>query len=316
LTTIHFVIMNKQREEIIVVTLDHPERLDRFLKDKYPEFSRSHLQRLILEEKVVVNSLIPSKTGLMVNPGDTITITFPPPIKSTIQPEKIPVEILFENDEVIAINKPAGMVVHPSAGHQSGTLVHAALGVAPFLEGVGGIQRPGVVHRLDKNTSGIILMAKNERSHQWLQGQFKDRKVEKMYLGLVDGQPPTATGKIDAPIYRDPAHRKKMAIAPAGKGRSAVTEFFLIKKFRNHAYLRIHPITGRTHQIRVHMASIGCPIAGDSIYGLRHSTINIPRHFLHAYQLKIQLPYDDHLTLLESKLPYELEKVLSQLNSE
>jgi len=305
-----------QREDHIVVDVVDPERLDRFLTNRYQEFSRSHLQRLIKEEKVLVNGMVPSKTGLMVNPGDKITIAFPPPIEAKIQPEKIPMDIIFENDEVIVINKPAGMVVHPSAGHHSGTLVHAALGFAPFLEGIGGVQRPGVVHRLDKNTSGIILLAKNERSHQWLQGQFKNRKVEKIYFGLVDGHPPTVTGRIDAPIYRDPAHRKKMAIAPAGKGRPAVTEFFLVKKYRDHAYLKIHPITGRTHQIRVHMASIGCPIAGDSTYGLKHSSIDIPRHFLHACQIKIRLPFDEHVTLLEAELPYELESVLSQLNSE
>lgn len=305
-----------QQEECIEVNVVSPERLDRFLADMYPEYSRSRLQRLIIGEKVRVNGLIPAKTGLMVNPGDMITIAFPPPIKSKLQPEKIPLDIIFENSEVIAINKPAGMVVHPSAGHHSGTLVHAALGIAPFLEGIGGVQRPGVVHRLDKNTSGIILLAKNERSHQWLQEQFKSRQVEKTYLGLADGHPPTATGRIDAPLYRDPTHRKKMAVAPEEKGRSAVTEFFTIKKYRNHTYLKIHPITGRTHQIRVHMASIGCPIAGDTTYGLKHSSIDIPRHFLHACQLKIKLPFDDQVTLLEAKLPIELENVINQLNSE
>ena len=302
-------------EDKIIVGDQNPVRLDHFLAERYLELSRSHLQRLIADGYVMVNDKKPTKSGFMVNSGDRISIVFPPPLESMIQPEKTPMDIIFENDEVLAINKPAGMVVHPSAGHDSGTLVHAALGHAPFLEGIGGVQRPGVVHRLDKNTSGIILLAKNERSHQWLQGQFKNRQVEKTYLGLVDGHPQTTTGRIDAPIYRDPTHRKKMAIAPTGKGRTAVTEFFLIRNYRDHAYLRIHPVTGRTHQIRVHMASIGCPIAGDATYGLRHSSITIPRHFLHAYQIKICLPFDSAPTLLEAKLPEELEHVLSQLDS-
>jgi 23S rRNA pseudouridine1911/1915/1917 synthase len=221
--------------------------------------------------------------------------------------------IIYEDENVLVVDKPAGMVVHPSAGHATGTLVHAALAHTPFLAGIGGKRRPGIVHRLDKNTSGIILIAKNEPSHKWLQSQFKDRKVEKKYLALVDGKPNSPSGRIIAPIIRDRNQRKKMAIAPESRGRYAETEYHTIKEYKAHTYLDVHPLTGRTHQIRVHMASIGCPIAADTLYGYKNPSIDIKRHFLHAYQISICLLDEQSPRTFKAELPSDLESILEKL---
>jgi 23S rRNA pseudouridine1911/1915/1917 synthase len=193
--------------------------------------------------------------------------------------------------------------------------VHAVLGYDPELEGIGGEERPGVVHRLDKETSGLILLAKNERAHRWLQDQFRLRKVEKIYLALVDGAPPTPSGRVEAPIGRDPSHRKKMAIMPPGKGREAVSEYVTLEAFKKQTLLEFHPLTGRTHQIRLHCMFLGCPIVGDKVYGHRKQTIDIDRHFLHAAKLKIILPGKNQPQTFEAPLPAELVDVLDDLRS-
>ncbi len=228
-------------------------------------------------------------------------------------PEAIPLDVIFENDDLMVVNKPAGMVVHPAAGHSSGTLVHAALAHAPDLAGVGGEKRPGVVHRLDKDTSGLILLAKNDRAHRWLQDQFRLRKAEKAYLALVDGQPPTPTGRIEAPIGRSSTHRQMMSVVAPGKGREAVSEYLTLESFREHALLEVHPLTGRTHQIRLHMDFLGCPVAGDQVYGRKRSTIPLKRHFLHAARLTIRLPGDKKAHCFEAPIPVELEQILATL---
>jgi 23S rRNA pseudouridine1911/1915/1917 synthase len=211
------------------------------------------------------------------------------------------------------VNKPAGMVVHPAAGHASGTLVHAALAHAPTMEGVGGERRPGVVHRLDKDTSGLILLAKNDAAHHRLQEQFHSRSVVKTYLALVDGRPPTPRGRIEAPIGRDPAHRQRMAVLPPGKGRQAVSEYGTVEAFPEHTLLEVHPLTGRTHQIRLHLAFIGCPVVGDKIYGRRHSSLPLKRQFLHAARLEITLPGEERPRHFEAPLPDELKHILNFL---
>ncbi|HXQ36197.1 MAG TPA: RNA pseudouridine synthase, partial [Anaerolineales bacterium] len=181
--------------------------------------------------------------------------------------------------------------------------------------GIGGEERPGVVHRLDKETSGLILLAKNERAHRWLQDQFRLRKVEKIYVALVDGRPPTPTGRVETYIGRDPRHRKKMAIVSEHKGREAISEYKTIESFKDHTLLEFHPLTGRTHQIRLHCAFLGCPIVGDEIYGRKKTSVEIERHFLHAYCLKIVLPGEKESRIFEAVLPDDLENVLSALRS-
>jgi len=290
-----------------------PERLDKFLVQRLPEFSRARLQGLIADGFVLVNGQAARKSGQMIEAGANVEVRVPPPMQSGLVGENISLDIIFENADLLIVNKAAGMVVHPSAGHETGTLVHAALGYAPDLEGIGGEERPGIVHRLDKDTSGLIVLAKNERAHRWLQDQFRLRAVEKTYLALVDGGPPTPSGRVDAPIGRDPIHRKKMAILPVGRGREAVSEYRTVESFKYHTLLEFHPQTGRTHQIRLHCAFLGCPIVGDLIYGRKKPTLELHRHFLHAAKLKIILPGEKEARAFEAPLPDELGKCLAEL---
>jgi len=289
------------------------ERLDKVLVAHLPQFSRSRLQALIKDGCVRVAGSAASKSGQIVEPGQQVQVHIPPPEPSELEPEAIPLDIIFENSDLMVINKPAGMVVHPSAGHSTGTLVHAALAHAPDLQGIGGEKRPGIVHRLDKETSGLIIVAKNDRSHQWLQDQFRLRKVQKVYLALVDGAPPTPEGRIEAAIARDPSHRKRMAIVPDDRGRESVTEYRTRETFTEHTLIEAHPLTGRTHQIRLHLAFLGTPIVGDTVYGRRKSSIPLGRHFLHAARLSIQLPGEEQPRTFEAGLPEVLLQTLQDL---
>jgi 23S rRNA pseudouridine1911/1915/1917 synthase len=291
------------------------QRLDVFLTACLPEFSRARLQGLIKDGFATVDGETVTKTGRDLEAGESICIRIPPPLPSTLIAEDIQLDIIFENGDLLVVNKPAGMVVHPSPGHDRGTLVHAALGHVPDLKGIGGEERPGIVHRLDKETSGLIVVAKNELAHRWLQDQFRSRVVEKIYLALVDGKPPTPTGRVEAPIGRNTTHRKLMAVVPTNKGREAVSEYRTLESFPQHTLLEIHPLTGRTHQIRVHLAFLGCPVVGDAVYGRHKSTVSIDRHFLHAYRLKITLPGEKQPRLFEAPLPKDLQSVLDKLRS-
>jgi 23S rRNA pseudouridine1911/1915/1917 synthase len=292
-----------------------PERLDKFLVGQLQEFSRSRIQGLIADGHVDVNGLAARKAGQTLESGFSVTVRIPPSAPTDLIPEEIPLDIIFENNDLFVVNKPAGMVVHPAVGHSSGTLVNAVLGYDPDLEGIGGEERPGVVHRLDKETSGLILLAKNERAHRWLQDQFRLRKVEKTYLALVDGKPPTSSGRVEAYIGRDPNQRKKMAIVTEKKGRESISEYKTVAEYEKHTLLEFHPHTGRTHQIRLHCAFLKCPIVGDEVYGRKTPTIYIGRHFLHAFRLKITLPNEKDPREFEAPLPKELEKVLKDLRS-
>jgi len=304
-------------ERLVTFIFDEPQaqRLDKFLVTCLPEFSRSRLQSLIKDGCVAVDGITAHKTGEMLAEQEVVQVHIPPPKPSKLTPEDILLDIVFENDDLAVVNKPAGMVVHPAPGHTSGTLVHAALYHAPEMEGIGGEKRPGVVHRLDKDTSGLIMLAKNDRTHNLLQNQFRSREVQKVYLGLVDGVPPTPTGRIEAPIGRDPKTRKKMAVVTPQKGRQAVSEYLTLETFPDHTLLEIHPITGRTHQIRLHLSFLGCPVAGDTVYGKRHSTIPLDRHFLHAYRLSVRLLGEEEPRTFEAPLPQELEDILIQLRN-
>lgn len=289
------------------------ERLDKVLVAQMPEFSRSRLQGLIRDGLVTVAGIVVLKTGLVVEPGQLIRLEVPDTEPAALEPEFIPLDMVFENGDLMVINKTAGMVVHPSVGHATGTLVQAALAHAPDLEGIGGEQRPGIVHRLDKDTSGLILIAKNDTAHRWLQDQFRLRLVQKIYVALVDGHPPTPEGRIEAAIARDPSHRKRMAVVGPNRGRDSVTEYETLETFPSHTLLKAHPLTGRTHQIRLHMAYLGTPIVGDTVYGHRKPTLPISRHFLHAARLTIKLPGETTTRSFEAPLPPELVKVLSDL---
>jgi 23S rRNA pseudouridine1911/1915/1917 synthase len=292
---------------------DEAGRLDKFLVSALPEYSRSRLQNLIKEGLVLVDGTPARKGGQILERPAVVEISIPEPVDGALRPEKIPLDIVYEDENLLVVNKPAGMVVHPGAGHDTGTLVHAVLAHAPELEGVGGEKRPGVVHRLDKDTSGLILLAKNDRTHRFLQEQFRLRKVEKTYLTLVDGKPPTPTGRVEAPIGRDARQRKRMAVVSPQKGREAISEYATLEVFPKHTYLQVHPVTGRTHQIRLHMAFLGCPVVGDTTYGRRHATIPLNRHFLHSARLTIRLPGEQEARTFEAPLPQELASVLEDL---
>jgi 23S rRNA pseudouridine1911/1915/1917 synthase len=290
-------------------------RLDKFLVGRLPEFSRARLQALIKDGFVSVNGVTARKTGQSLEARDIVRVCIPPPQPSKLIPESIPLDIIFENADLLVVNKPAGMVVHPAAGHSRGTLVHAVLAHAPEIKGIGGERRPGVVHRLDKNTSGLILLAKNDAAHRWLQEQFRSRKTRKIYLALVDGHPPTPSGRIEAPIGRDPRQRKQMAVTTSQKGRDAVSEYRTLETFPDHTFLEIRPVTGRTHQIRLHLAFLGCPVVGDTVYGRRHASLPLERHFLHAARLTILLPGESEPRTFEAPLAPELQAVLSDLRN-
>lgn len=291
------------------------ERLDKYLVKCVSELTRSKLQFLIKAGYVEVNDQIITKTGFSLEAGMEIRLQIPPQAPIMLEAEMIPLDIVFENEDVLVVNKPAGMVIHPSAGHASSTLVNALLAYNPFLKESRDNLRPGIVHRLDKDTSGLILVAKNEKSQLHLMRQFHDRLVEKTYIALVDGKPRTPCGLIDAPVYRDPSHRQKMAIAPVGKGREAETEYFTLENFPRHTLLRVKPLTGRTHQIRVHLASIGCPVVADVVYGRKNASIPLSRHFLHAHSLQVILPDQKQKSKFVAPLPLELMSLLKDLGS-
>jgi len=304
-----------ERVEEFQFSGETPERLDKFLVSQLPDFSRARLQGLIEDGFVLVNNVPAKKSGQMIEAGTEIQVRIPPPVPTGLVAEDIPLDIVFENEDLVVVNKPAGMVVHPAAGHSSGTLVNAVLGYYPEFGEISGEERPGVVHRLDKETSGLIVMAKNDAAHRWLQDQFRLRKVEKIYLALVDGAPPTPTGRVEAAIGRDPSHRKKMATMPPGKGREAVSEYKTLESFKAHTLLEFHPLTGRTHQIRLHCAFLECPIVGDKVYGRKSQSVQLDRHFLHAARLKILLPGEKKPRQFEAPLPEELEAVLVELRN-
>lgn len=296
-----------------IVHVSETDRLDKFLVTHFPGQSRARLQDLIKQGRVQVNGQEVTKTGYRLETGYQIVVTIPEIVPSGLIPENIPLDIIFENDDLAVINKAAGMVVHPSAGHATGTLVQAALAALPDLQGINGEERPGIVHRLDKMTSGLIVLAKNEQAHRWLQDQFRLRKVNKIYLALVDGRPPTPVGRIEAEIARDPSHRKQMAVVSTGRGRPATTEYRTLEQFDQYTLIEAHPLTGRTHQIRLHLAFLGCPIVGDTIYGKKRATIELNRHFLHAEKLSIVFPGEKEAHTFEAPLPPELEAVLTLL---
>jgi 23S rRNA pseudouridine1911/1915/1917 synthase len=290
-----------------------PLRLDKFLVSSLPDYSRSRIQSFIRNGFVFINGISAHKAGQILDRPAVIEVYIPAPTPTNLVPEAIPLDIVFENDDLMVINKPAGMVVHPAIGHATGTLVHAALAHAPDIEGVGGEERPGVVHRLDKDTSGLIMLAKNDRAHRWLQDQFRLRKVQKVYLALVDGHPPTPAGRIEVAIGRSSKDRNLMAAVPLHKGRESITEYKTLEVFPQHSLLEIHPETGRTHQIRVHLQFLGCPVSGDTVYGRKKATLPLERHFLHAASLTIRLPGEKVPRTFQAALPEELNQVLYSL---
>jgi len=286
------------------------QRIDKYIAAEVPDLSRSLIQRLIREGLVTVNGAM-TKASYRVKAGDEISIRVPPPEEMELVAEPIPLDIIYEDQDIIVVNKPAGMVVHPAYGHRSGTLVNAILAHCPELAGLDGTQRPGIVHRLDKDTSGLIIVAKNEAAKQSLQRQFKGREVRKVYLALVEGRLEPERGIIEAPIGRDPKRRKRMAVVPGG--REARTEFRVLERFPAHTLVEVEPKTGRTHQVRVHFTFIGHPVAGDRVYGFRKQRLELERQFLHAQTLGFKLPSSGRYVEFTAELPEDLREILEGL---
>jgi 23S rRNA pseudouridine1911/1915/1917 synthase len=289
--------------------LDAGKRLDLYLHDRLPEYSRARLQEWIKAGRVKVDGEL-QKPSYQVHGTEAIEVEPVPPPPLHAQPEDLPLEILYEDADVIAVNKPAGMVVHSGAGRHSGTLVNALLHRFQALSKVGGALRPGIVHRLDRLTSGVILIARNDTSHRHLAEQFSGRRVEKVYLALVHGRMKTDQGKIATPITRDPIRRVRMT-AKLAHGRSAITEYKVLRRFEKFSLLEVRIGTGRTHQIRVHLASIGLPVAGDKLYGAPGSTLD--RYFLHAQRITFASPTTGKRITVEAPVPAELQRYLDHL---
>ena len=288
-------------------TGDAGKRLDHFLQERLPPFSRSRLQIWIKEGRVLVNGSV-AKASLILHGGEGVEVSPAGEVALLAVPEDLPLEILYQDAAVIAINKPAGLVVHAGAGVESGTLVNRLVHHFAALSQVGGDLRPGIVHRLDKGTSGVLLVARNDAAHRALAAQFADRAVEKTYLALVHGHVRNEQGRVTAPISRDPVRRIRMT-AKLATGRSALTEYGVLRRFEKFTYLEVRIGTGRTHQIRVHLSSIGHPVAGDKLYGAPPAQ----RIFLHAWRIAFTSPATGQRVTVEAPLPAELTAWLASL---
>jgi 23S rRNA pseudouridine1911/1915/1917 synthase len=297
-----FVELNPTRDDL-------GKRLDRYVADQLPDLSRGTVQRLIESGRVRVDNQ-QRKPKFRMTPGEVVSVEIPPAEIDEILPDAIPLSVIYEDADVIVVDKPAGMVVHPAPGHPRGTLANALLAHVPGMS-VGGSQRPGIVHRLDKDTSGLIVAAKTDRGRTSLIAQWESRSVEKTYLALVSGSVADEEAIIDAPIGRDPKNRQRMTVVRSG--RPAVTSFRVLERFPSSTLLEVSIETGRTHQIRVHLAFIGHPVLGDQLYGkMKPTDPDLERQFLHASVLAFQLP-DGKRLRLESPLPDELRATLEEL---
>jgi 23S rRNA pseudouridine1911/1915/1917 synthase len=284
-------------------------RLDRYVSVKYPDISRTRAQKLIGDGNITVNGQT-VKSSLKLQAGDNVDITIPSPPPISLTPEAIPLNILYEDNDLIVIDKPAGMTVHPAPGHYEHTLVNAILAHLPDLKEV-ETHRPGIVHRLDKDTSGLIIVAKNETAHMRLSDQFKSRTVAKTYLALVVGRLNQKEGIIESNIGRHPRDRKRMAVT--SRGRQSRTEYKVIEYVGNYTLLEVRPRTGRTHQIRVHLAAIDFPVVGDATYGTKSDYLS--RQFLHAHKLAFRLPSTGEFVEFKSDLPPDLVKALEKIRA-
>jgi 23S rRNA pseudouridine1911/1915/1917 synthase len=309
--------LDDDAEETEVIELrpgrgDLGERLDRYVADNLPELSRSFVQDLIADGAVLVDGVV-RKPKFKITPGQVVTVALPKPEPTAIVPEPIPLDIQYEDADVIVLNKPAGLVVHPAPGHPRGTLVNALLHHAPEID-LAGSNRPGIVHRLDKDTSGLMVVAKSDRAHAALLRQWAERSVTKEYLALAHGAIEPEKGTIDAPIGRDPFNRQRMAVVQGG--RPAVTHFRVLRRFADATLLELDLESGRTHQIRVHLAFIGHPLVGDAVYGAKAAgpTVAAPRQFLHASRLGFMLPNGEPVSFA-SALPPDLQMTLDRLSA-
>ncbi len=291
------------------------ERLDRWLVEHLNDFSRSRIQTLLQDGHVRINGEVCTHRTGKLQLGDQVRVTLPKTEPLNLEPEDIPLDILFEDEHLIIINKPVGMVIHPSPGHRTGTLVHALLHHCENLSGIGGIERPGIVHRLDRDTTGALMVAKTDIALRHLQQQLREKTARREYLGVVFGSSQEESGVVDAPIGRHPIDRKKQAIVPEDKGgRAAVTYWKILERLSNYSLMHFQLETGRTHQIRVHCQSMGNPIVGDPVYGSGRSIgVNLPGQALHAWRLSLIHPVSGESVVAIAPTPDRFDKLLAFL---
>lgn len=299
-------------QRLTVSPEDAGERIDKYLAEQLPDITRSYLQKLLKDGSVQMNGK-PVKASTKTAVGALIALTIPEPEEPEILPENIPLDILYEDSDVILINKPKNMVVHPAAGHYTGTLVNALMyHCRGDLSGINGVLRPGIVHRIDKDTTGVLIVCKNDRAHNALAEQLKEHSITRKYRAIVCGNLKEDEGTVDAPLGRHPQDRKKMAIVRSG-GKRAVTHYRVLERFGNYTYIECRLETGRTHQIRVHMASLGHPLLGDEIYGRAKSPFKLEGQTLHAMVLGFIHPTTGEYMEFEAPLPEYFEKLLEKL---
>ena len=285
-------------------------RLDKFIAVHCDGLSRTRVQKLIGDGYIRVNGNI-VRAGYKLETGDLLTVEIPPVASVPLEAEDIPLRIIYEDEDIIVVDKPAGIAVHPAPGHSSHTLVNALFSRLSGMVESGGEDRPGIIHRLDKDTSGVMVVAKNTPAQQDIMDQFKARTVVKRYRVLVKGHLTPPEGIIEAPVGRDPRHRQQMAVVPESRGRDAVTEYTVIDYIGDYTLLEVRPVSGRTHQIRVHLKAIGFPVAGDNVYGVKVPPLK--RQFVHASTLGFILPSTGEYTEFTSPIPSDLEQVLREL---
>lgn len=293
-------------------------RLDKFILEQHPDFSRSRVEGLIKSGFVTVNGEKAQKAGMKVDPDDNVEVEIPPPVPAVPEPEEIALSVVYEDDDMLVIDKPPGMVVHPAPGHFTGTLVNALLHHCPDLTGIGGVARPGIVHRLDQDTSGLIAVAKSQKAMDGLVRAFSShRSIEKIYIAVCHGKPRLDSGTIENLIGRHPVDRKRMAIVEKN-GKEALTHWQVLKTFNSHSVIRCRIETGRTHQIRVHMASLNCPVIGDRTYGkaaLDRKLEPVPeRQMLHAFKLALFHPVSGERLCLTAPVPLDMKPYLGDAN--
>lgn len=314
----------------VVSDEDEGERLDSFLSDEIPELSRSRIQKSIKSGECLVGGRVVVRPSYRLRLGEVVRLSFSPPQPLEVASEPIPIDIVFEDDWLVVVNKPAGMVTHPAPGHQSGTLVNALLYHCDNLSGIGGVIRPGIVHRLDAGTSGLLVVAKNDRAHISLSRQIMERRMRRTYVAVVWGKMPHSEGTIDSPLGRSRRDRKKIAVLRDG-GKRAVTHYSVVDTFGPFQYIRLSLETGRTHQIRVHLSSVGHPVLGDPVYGgrrIRKGNLTssemqraakalelIDRQALHAVALEFEHPSSGERMSFEVPLPEDLRRVLDFISS-
>lgn len=301
-------------DQRLFVAEENCQRLDVFLSDQTEDFTRSRLKKLIEEGQVCVNGVCIKKAGAEIKTGDRVTVAIPDAVEYAVQPENIPIDIVYEDGDFAVVNKPQGMTVHVGNGNESGTLVNALLYALDSLSGIGGVLRPGIVHRIDKDTTGLLVVAKNDKAHVSLAGQIAEKTCRRTYYALLEGNLKEDRGRVVTDIGRHPTDRLKMAVLPDGKGKIAVTDFEVVARFGGEFTLcKFDLQTGRTHQIRVHAKHLGHPVAGDPVYGYKKQKIKADGQLLHAWQLQLTHPTTGERMTFNAPLPPTFQGILDKL---